>query len=113
MRRPGPWGRQAIGDWTAGVRALLPDRKVTATVGLKRDGSAILAPHRESIPSPELSPEARRIFDALCREEGLSAEDLARALDLPAATVLASLFELEGAGFAVPAPGGRYGAARR
>lgn len=61
----------------------------------------------------EISPEARRIFDALCREEGLSAEDLARALDLPAATVLASLFELEGAGVAVPVPGGRYGVARR
>ena len=65
-------------------------------------------------PAPaEISPEARRIFDALCREEGLSAEDLSRALDLPAATVLASLFELEGAGFAVPVAGGRYGAARR
>ena len=47
-------------------------------------------------------PEARRVFEALCREEGLSAEELARALDLPAATVLASLFELEGAGLACP-----------
>ncbi len=61
----------------------------------------------------DISPDARRIFDALCREEGLSAEDLAQALDLPAATVLASLFELEGAGFAVPSAGGRYGAVRR
>ena len=78
------------------------------SVGLPKRPSSV-----ESVPSLELSPEARRIFDALCREEGLSAEDLARALDLPAATVLASLFELEGAGFAVPAPGGRYGAARR
>ena len=78
------------------------------SVGAPRRPSAA-----ESLPSLELSPEARRIFDVLRREEGVSAEDLARALDLPAATVLASLFELEGAGFAVPAPGGRYGAARR
>jgi len=69
---------------------------------------AVLAPAL----SADISPEARRIFDALCREEGLSAEDLAQALDLPAATVLASLFELEGAGFAVPAAGGRYGVRR-
>ena len=61
----------------------------------------------------EISAEARRIFDALSRKEGLSAEDLARALDLPAATVLASLFELEGAGIAVAVAGGRYGVMRR
>jgi len=60
----------------------------------------------------DMTPEARRIFDALCREDGLSAEDLVRGLDLPAATVLASLFELEGAGLAVPASGGRYGVKR-
>jgi predicted Rossmann fold nucleotide-binding protein DprA/Smf involved in DNA uptake len=46
-------------------------------------------------------------------EESLSAEELARALDLPAATVLAALFELEGAGLAVPVEGGRYGVLRR
>ena len=91
----------------------LPRRRGRAR-GALPVGRSSAAPVRRGIaPSLELSPEARRVFDALCREEGLSAEDLARALDLPAATVLASLFELEGAGFAVPAPGGRYGAVRR
>ncbi len=66
-----------------------------------------------AIPAAELSVEARRIFEALCREESLSAEELAQALDLPAAAVLASLFELEGAGVALPVEGGRYGVARR
>ncbi len=76
-------------------------------------GSPALSSSVSARAAADISPEARRIFDALCREEGLSAEDLARALDLPAATVLASLFELEGAGFAVPSAGGRYGAVRR
>jgi DNA processing protein len=60
----------------------------------------------------EISAEARRILDALVRDDGLSAEELARTLDLPAATVLAALFELEGAGIAVAAGGGRYGVRR-
>ncbi|HEY3204065.1 MAG TPA: DNA-processing protein DprA [Thermoanaerobaculia bacterium] len=60
----------------------------------------------------ELSPETRRVLDLLVREESLSAEELARALELPAATVLASLFELEGAGLAL-SEGGRYGVVRR
>jgi DNA processing protein len=63
--------------------------------------------------SAELSAEARRILEALSREEALSAEELAQSLDLPAATVLASLFELEGTGLALPVEGGRYGAVRR
>ena len=61
----------------------------------------------------ELSAEARRVFEALTREESLSAEELAQALDLPAATVLASLFELEGGGLASALEGGRYGIPRR
>ena len=60
----------------------------------------------------EISPEARRILEALTRDDGLSAEELARALDLPAASILAALFELEGAGIAVAAGGGRYGLKR-
>jgi DNA processing protein len=60
----------------------------------------------------EISPEARRILDALTRDEELSADEIARALDLPAATVLAALFELEGAGIAVAAGAGRYGVKR-
>jgi DNA processing protein len=49
----------------------------------------------------ELSPEARALYEVLTREESASAEDLVMATDLPAATVLAALFELEGAGLAM------------
>jgi DNA processing protein len=62
--------------------------------------------------SADLSPEATRLYETLRREESLSAEELAQSLDLPAATVLAGLFELEGAGLAV-CDAGRYGAVRR
>jgi len=65
-----------------------------------------------SAPRAELSPEASRLYEALLREESLSAEDLAQMLDLPAATVLAGLFELEGAGLAV-SEAGRFGPSRR
>ena len=65
-----------------------------------------------SKPSTELSSEAARLYHALRREESLSAEELAQSLDLPAATVLAGLFELEGAGLAV-CDAGRYGVVRR
>ncbi len=59
-----------------------------------------------------LSEEARRVWEFLRREEDSTAEDLARATDLPAATVLAALFELEEAGLAFFGEGGRYGARR-
>ena len=59
-----------------------------------------------------LSTEARRVWEMLRKEEDSSAEDLAQATDLPAATVLAALFELEAAGLAVFAEGGRYGVRR-
>jgi DNA processing protein len=59
-----------------------------------------------------LSDEARRVWEALRKEEDASAEDLAQATDLPAATVLAALFELEEAGLALFGEGGRYGARR-
>ena len=67
---------------------------------------------RAAPPPADLSPEAVRIYSALEREESLAAEELAQALDLPAATVLAALFELEGAGLAA-AEGGRYAVTRR
>lgn len=60
----------------------------------------------------EISGEAARLYEALRREESLSADELAQALELPAATVLAALFELEAAGLAI-CDAGRYGAARR
>lgn len=59
-----------------------------------------------------LSEEARRVWETLRKEEDASAEDLAQGTDLPAATVLAALFELEEAGLAVFGEGGRYGARR-
>ena len=59
-----------------------------------------------------LSGEARRIWETLRKGEDASAEELAQATDLPAATVLAALFELEEAGLATFADGGRYGARR-
>jgi DNA processing protein len=62
--------------------------------------------------SSSLSREARRIFEVLRKGEDASAEDLAQQTDLPAATVLAALFELEEAGLAVFADGGRYGVKR-
>lgn len=65
-----------------------------------------------SAASAALSDEARRVWETLLREEDASAEDLAQATDLPAATVLAALFELEEAGLAVLGEGGRYGIRR-
>jgi len=59
-----------------------------------------------------LSEEARRVWETLRKEEDASAEDLAQGTELPAATVLAALFELEEAGLAVLGEGGRYGARR-
>jgi DNA-binding IclR family transcriptional regulator len=59
-----------------------------------------------------LSGEARRVWERLRKEEDASAEDLAQSTDLPAATVLAALFELEEAGLAVLGDDGRYGARR-
>src|SRR5207244_11607327 len=78
------------------------------THGLLRDGAIlcrgaedILAELFPSVGPPqraaphaalavELSTEARRLLEALVREESLSADELAQALDLPAAIVLAS-----------------------
>jgi DNA processing protein len=59
-----------------------------------------------------LSDEGRRVWEKLREEEDASAEDLAQGTELPAATVLAALFELEEAGLAVLGEGGRYGARR-
>jgi DNA processing protein len=73
-------------------------------------------PRRAAAPAPgvlELSGESRRVLETLSREESLSAEEIAQSLDLPAASVLASLFELEGAGLAVVTEAGRYGVVRR
>jgi len=61
----------------------------------------------------DLSVDAGRLLEAITRDEPVSADELSRALDLPAASVLAGLFELEGAGLVVAVEGGRYGIRRR
>jgi DNA processing protein len=59
-----------------------------------------------------LSKEARLVWETLRKEESASAEDLAQMTELPAAVVLAALFELEEAGLASFGEGGRYGVRR-
>lgn len=59
----------------------------------------------------DISADAARLYATLERGESLAAEELAQSLDLPAATVLAGLFELEGAGLVVE-DGGRYAVRR-
>jgi DNA processing protein len=66
----------------------------------------------QPVASAALSEEARRVWETLRKEQDASAEDLAQATDLPAATVLAALFELEEAGLALFGEGGRYGVKR-
>jgi DNA processing protein len=61
----------------------------------------------------DLSGEARKVFETLSREEAASAEELVEKTEMPAATVLAALFELEEAGLAVFSEGGRYALVRR
>ncbi|MGH9366999.1 MAG: DNA-processing protein DprA [Thermoanaerobaculia bacterium] len=63
-------------------------------------------------PPPELSAEARQLFDALREETSCSAEELVRSTEMPAAVVLAALFELEGAGLAAESDG-HYSLVRR
>ena len=55
-----------------------------------------------------LSPDARLLLDVLIRDGEASADELGAAADLPAATVLAALFELEAAGLAGEARHGRF-----
>ncbi|MDQ2979387.1 MAG: DNA-processing protein DprA, partial [Acidobacteriota bacterium] len=57
----------------------------------------------------DLSTEARALLSTLAREGTASADELAQEADLPAATVLAALFELEAAGLARETGEGRYG----
>ena len=88
-----------------------PGRELFPSVG----GTPAYAAHAAAAGASgaELSADARRVLEVLAREESLSAEELAQALDLPAAAVLASLFELEGGGLAATVEGGRYGIPRR
>ena len=60
----------------------------------------------------ELSAPARALFETLRNEADVSAEELVRATEMPAAVVLAALMELEGAGLAAEFHG-RYSLVRR
>ena len=105
-------------DTSAGAHELLRDGAI-----LCRSAEDVLAELFPSVGKPkpapvapgavaDLSPEARALLDVLVREESVSAEDLVTVTDLPAATVLAALFELEGAGLAVE-DAGRFALGRR
>ena len=59
-------------------------------------------------PAVDLSPEARALLRAMTREGSGTPDELADEADLPAASVLAALFELEAAGLARTDGGGRY-----
>jgi DNA processing protein len=71
-------------------------------------GARLPHPAGPAVPA-EVSIEARRVLEALRRDDALTPEELSRQTDLPAATVLALLFELEEAGLAVSDETGRYG----
>jgi DNA processing protein len=70
------------------------------------------AAHADVSVLRDLSEDAKRLLETIARDEPVSADELSRTLDLPAAAVLAGLFELEGAGLAVSVEGGRYGIRR-
>ncbi len=59
-------------------------------------------------PAVDLSSEARAVLRVMAREGNATPDELADAADLPAASVLAALFELEAAGLASTGGGGRY-----
>jgi DNA processing protein len=109
-------------DTSVGAHALLRDGAILcrgAEDVLAELFPSIRALDAGAVASPDvsvlrdLSPDARRLLEAIARDEPASADELARTLDLPAAAVLAGLFELEGAGLATTVEGGRYGIRRQ
>ena len=78
---------------------LFPSRATPARAG---------ADSREPDLPADLSADAKIVRETLRREEPASAEDLSRAAGLPAATVLAAIFELEAAGLIQDEDPGRY-----
>ena len=111
-------------ETSAGAHALLRDGAILCTgaddvlaelfpmIGVGEVKSSVVAA-ADVAALRDLSAEAVRLLEAITRDEPVSADELSRALDLPAAAVLAGLFELEGAGLAVAVEGGRYGIRRR
>ena len=63
-------------------------------------------------PAVDLSSEARAVLGVLARDGASSADELADGADLPAATVLQALFELEAAGLADESENGRFALVR-
>ncbi|MEO8189283.1 MAG: DNA-processing protein DprA [Acidobacteriota bacterium] len=59
-------------------------------------------------PAVDLSAEAHALLRVMTREGSATPDELADQADLPAASVLAALFELEAAGLASSGGGGRY-----
>jgi DNA processing protein len=80
--------------------------EIFPTIGAVRPGEA------EPAAAADLSAEARTVLGVLAREGASSTDELADASDLPAATVLAALFELEAAGLAGESRNGRFDLAR-
>jgi DNA processing protein len=70
-------------------------------------GARPLAPAPSVLPVT-LSPDARLLLEILVRDGEASTDELGLAADMPAATVLAALFELEAAGLAAEAGPGRF-----
>jgi DNA processing protein len=71
-------------------------------------GVAAAGPAASAAVPVDLSEEARRLLETLVRDGDCSADELGAATDLPAATVLAALFELEAAGLARSSQAGRF-----
>jgi len=75
-------------------------------------GGARAAPSPPAAPPAEISTTARRLFALLQNVESTTPEELSREADLPAASVLAALFELEEAGLASGDETGWFGVRR-
>lgn len=75
-------------------------------------GESAIAAAADPVTAVDLSPEAKALVGALAHQGTASADELADGTDLPAATVLAALFELEAAGLVSEARDGRFALSR-
>lgn len=106
-------------ETSVGAHELLRDGAI-----LCRDAEDVLAELFPAIGGPavptaadpvsavDLSPEAKALVGALAHQGTASADELSDEADLPAATVLAALFELEAAGLVSEAGDGRFALSR-
>jgi len=118
MAVPGPIGRTtSVGTnrlLRDGVTMVLEVRDILDAVGLgalsrapRGQGSDADGADAEQEPPAGLAPAARRVWRALGTEP-LHADELADACGVSAGALLSTLLELELAGHARQAPGGRY-----